>query len=254
MARNAAGDDGYYGVASAIVGPAYDLPIIEDFDNGGAFNANPWVLTNESPEGVASPSAGLYYSSAFGDYSDDTVCIAVQGEADAKGNLSSPKFSTKGCDAVTATFEICGDFEIPTVKILAAVVGGEMIEVGEVAQPAAGFHNVSFQLPAELLGQDFVGIFISYEFASESQMLVIESLSIEKGTGVGSIAAKNVKIAGAKGAINVTGLNGENVIVADLNGRVVAKSEKAVKEVSFQLGQGVYVVEAGDKKAKVVVK
>ena len=253
VARNVAGDNNYLGIASAIVGPAYDLPILEDFDAGG-FNTQPWVLTNNSPEGVASPSAGLYYSSAFGDYSNETVCIAVQGEADSKGNLSTPKFSTKGCDAVTATFEIGGDFEIPTVKILAAIVGGEMIEVGEVAQPAAGFHNVSFQLPAELLGQDVVGIFISYEFASDSQMLVIESLSIEKGTGVASIAAKNVKIAGGKNVINVTGLNGENVIVADLNGRVVAKSAKAVKEVSFQLEQGVYVVEAGDKKAKVVVK
>lgn len=253
VARNSAGHNNYLGTASGVVGPALDLPITEDFDSG-SLNTQPWITYNQSPSGVNAPSADLYYSNSFGDYSSEAVCLAVFGSADAKGMLGTPKFTTKGCDAVTATFEVCGDLEIPAVKILAATSNGEMIELGEIVQPAAGFHNVSFQLPSELLGKDAVGIFISYEFSSDAQILMIESLSIEKGTGVASIAAKNVKIAGGKGAINVTGLNGENVTVADLNGRVVAKSAKAVKEVSFQLEQGVYVVEAGNKKAKVVVK
>ncbi|MDO4336104.1 MAG: hypothetical protein Q4C37_09825 [Bacteroidales bacterium] len=253
VARNAAGDNGYVTSTTGVVGPVVALPIIEDFDAGG-FNTQPWVIYDETPADSESPEAGLYYSSAFGDYSSETVCLAVLGSNGSKGMLGTPKFSTKGCDAVTATFEVNGDFEIPTVKILAQVGSGEITEIAEIAQPAAGFHNVSVEVPAEFLGQDVVGLFIGYEFEAESQVLVIESLSIEKGTGVASIAAKNVKIAGGKGAINVTGLNGENVIVADLNGRVVAKSAKAVKEVSFQLEQGVYVVEAGDKKAKVVVK
>lgn len=253
VASNAAGDNGYLASTTGVVGPVIALPIIEDFD-AGDFNTSPWVIYDDTPEDYESAEASLYYSSAFGDYSSETVCLAVLGSEGSKGMLGTPKFSTKGCDAVTATFEVCGDFYIPTVKILAQAGSGEITEIAEIAQPEEGFHNVSVEVPAEFLGQDVVGLFIGYEFESEDQILVIESLSVEKGTGVASIAAKDVKIAGGKNVINVTGLNGENVTVADLNGRVVAKSAKAVKEVSFQLGQGVYVVEAGDKKAKVVVK
>lgn len=254
VARNEAGDNGYLASIAEVVGPAYQLPIIEGFDEAQGFEYNPWIVYSEDVDNA--PQAGLYYTKDFDDsYPETSISLAVTGGADAAGRLRTPMFSTIDCKEVTFTAEIDGDFFLPKVTIYAEAEDVEMKEIGTLTQDEEGFKNVSVALPDEFLGKGHVSLYIGYEFENGDEVLVIKSLSIEAdGAGVASLDSQSVKIAGGKNVINVSGLNGQNVTVADLNGRVVAKSAKVASSASFQVEKGIYVVEAADKKVKVVVK
>lgn len=253
-ASNEAGESNTLAVVSAVVGTPYKLPIIETFDEAQDFTTQPWVIYSEDVDNA--PEAGLYYTQAFDESAPaESICLAVMGGADAAGQLRTPLFSTLGCSTVTFTAEIDGDYFLPKITIYAEAEGIEMEEIGTMTQDEEGFQKVSVALPAEFMGKNHVSLYIGYEFENGDEVLVIKSLAIEAdGNSVASLAGQSVKVMGGKNVINVTGLNGENVTVADLNGRVVAKSAKVANAASFQVEKGIYVVEAGDKKVKVVVK
>lgn len=252
MSRSAAGTNGYIEYTSNVVGPAYGLPIEENWDGNGEYRYEPWLFN--SFDNAEEPYAAIYSSTMFGDAGSDMYCLVIQGGAGAKGQLDSPYFSTKGCSNITFVADVCGDFDLPKVTVLASAEDIEMKEVGTIVQNEAGFSNVSVTLPDEFSNKNFVNVYLQYEFENGDEVLIIESLSITSGSEIVSVANDGVKIAGGKSVVNVSGLNGENVTVADVNGRVVAKSAKAQKSASFPVEKGIYVVKAGDKNAKVVVK
>lgn len=254
--RNEAGSNGYLTSAMGILGTPYDLPIEEDFDDEGNIYTNPWITYTDTYDEGLSAQWGLYYDSAITGNEDDTnVSMIVQGEEGAISRLGTPRFTTKGLTDATLALELFNT-DMPKTSILAVVAGEEPEEIAVIN--GNDFKNdiekVAVDLPAKYLGQDWVGLFIRVEFEEESQILAIESIGITSVSGVATIANNGVKIAGGKGQIKVTGLNGQDVTVANVNGAVVAKSAKANNEAIFNVEKGVYVVLAGDKKAKVVVK
>lgn len=252
VARNEAGDNGYLVTSSEIVGPAYSLPIEENFDEGG-FDTTPWMIY--SFQDAPQISIALAASNTLGEYNGDQTCLVVSGEAGAMGQLGIPYFQTKGCKEVLLSIDVCGDFFLPKVTVLAEADGVETKEIGSIVQDEEGFHIVSVSLPDEFMEKDYVSLFLQFEFENGDETFAAESISIlADGASVASLAGQSVKVMGGKNVINVSGLNGQNVTVADLNGRVVAKSAKVATSASFQVEKGIYVVEAGDKKAKVVVK
>ncbi len=65
--------------------------------------------------------------------------------------------------------------------------------------------------------------------------------------------ADGIHIFGGKGCIHITGAEGENVAVYDLNGQVLANGEVS-ESGQIAAAPGVYVVVAGGKSQKVLVK
>ena len=255
VSRNAAGDNGYLMSITAVVGPSYELPIYEDFDDPEvAFNTEPWVIG--SSEDAPSAQFGLYYTNSLSEAyaGSETIVLAVKGEEGAYGELSTPVFKTTGLESAAITLDVCGDFFLPNVTIAAEAEGIEAEEIGTVTMDELGFHKVSVVLPEKFMGKEFVRLSIRCEFETGNEVLAIESIEIGSSTGVASIATSGVKIAAGKNVINVSGLNGQNVTVSTLDGRVAAKAEKVGKDASFNVESGIYVVNAGGKKAKVVVR
>lgn len=254
VARNEAGDNGYLAVAGVVIGPAYSLPIIENIMENQALVFDPWV-TYTVPDREA-PQAKLYnVTDLLGSGYGEGFVMGFYGGADAMGYMGTPVFSTKGLNQVVLELGVYAGVELPKVTIYAQTYGTERTAIGTVEVNAKdAFERVSIALPAEFLDKEAVDLFIEYEFETGSEMLIIDYIAISDGASVASLAGQGVKIAGGKNVINVSGLNGQNVTVADLNGRVVAKSAKVASSASFQVEKGIYVVEAADKKVKVVVK
>ena len=71
-------------------------------------------------------------------------------------------------------------------------------------------------------------------------------------TGIDNVLA-GVNIAAEAGNIVVTGAEGLNVSVVAVDGKVIFAGAGEARTV-VAVGQGVYVVKAGDKTAKVLVK
>lgn len=254
VACNEIGDNGYLLAANGILGDPLALPINEDFDNGG-FTTNPWMVYTIAGE----PQFGLYETKNLSDaYADkETVCLGITASGYYTGEvgmLGTPRFSTKGDKEVTLTLEVSGDFKLPKTTILAEAYGIEAEEVGEITCSEAGFHKVSVSLPEKFLGLGWVGLYIQCEFETGEEALVVESISIDNGSGVRTLDMSGVKIAGGKNQIKVSGLRNQSVTVSALDGRVAAQKEKVSGNATFDVQKGIYVVKAGNKNAKVVVK
>lgn len=71
-------------------------------------------------------------------------------------------------------------------------------------------------------------------------------------SGIGSVDAEDVKISVKGSVVEVTAPGEVGIVVADIDGKIVAQGKSA--DLSVELPAGLYVVKAGEKVAKVVVK
>lgn len=254
VATNESGDNGYLMYAEGIIGDPMTLPLGDDFE-GDELTSDLWLTYDD----VGAPQFGLINTKDISDqYADkSTVCFAVTGDEyypGEEGRYGSPRFSTKGEKNVIVTLDVCGDFTLPTTTILAESFGIESEVIGEVTCTEPGFHKVSVSLPEKFLDKNWVGIYIKCAFPTGTEALIMESISISGSSGVSTIDMNGVKIAGGKNQIKVSGLQNQTVTVSAADGRVAAKSGKISGDATFNLEKGIYVVKAGNKNAKVVVR
>ena len=252
VARNEAGDNGYLSSATGVLGVPYELPMGEDFD-GEEFATQPWITYSLTGSGTT--EWGVYDSAPFGGVEDGS-CIVAEGIAGSATMLGLPKFTTKGVNGAVINLNVCAQFYLPVVTIYAEKYGSDLEAIGEVvlADEDRGFHKVSIELPAEYLDQEWVALYIYCEFVDGDEAFCMEDISIDKTDKVSAVSVSDIKIAAGKNSISVSGLSGQDVMVTTVDGRIAAKALKAQKDAAFSLEKGVYVVKAGDKKAKVVVK
>lgn len=253
-ASNDAGDNGYLRYAGCILGDPMALPLGDDFE-GEELSSDLWLTYDD----FGAPQFGTIYTSDLSDaYADkETTCFLITGSGwfnGEEGRYGSPRFSTKGENNVTVTLDVCGDFTLPHTTILAETYGVDPVSIGEITCSEPGFHKVSVSLPEEFLNKSWVGIYIKCEFDTGEEMLAIESISIEGSSGIRTLDMSGVKIAGGKNQIKVSGLQNQNVVVSSVDGRVAAKSDRISGDATFNVEKGIYVVKAGNKNAKVVVR
>ena len=102
-------------------------------------------------------------------------------------------------------------------------------------------------------GDYFVGI----HAISDAGALYLYCYKLEvtsEATGITSTLMSKAVIRGENGNINITGANGAQVVVAAIDGRIVAQFENAANELSVPVGTGVYVVTVNNLATKVIVK
>lgn len=253
MSTNAAGNNGMIVTASGIMGTPYSIPVEEDFDNDERpYSLNPWVIYGNR----ALTQWSIYHTSGIDEKYEgmETNCLVAQGYQGGQSMIGMPRITTAGCDGVVVTLDVSGDFSLPKATLKAAAYGKDPVVIGHIEVSGPGFQKVSIPLPEEFLDQYWVGLFIDAEFESDDELLVIESISIDRGSRVATVAHDGVKVAGSKDAVLVSGMDGGDVTVATLDGRVVAFSSKVSGEASFKVDKGIYVVTASGTIAKVVVK
>lgn len=102
-------------------------------------------------------------------------------------------------------------------------------------------------------GDYFVGI----HAISDAGALYLYCYKLEvtsEATGITSTLMSKAVVRGENGNINITGANGAQVVVAAIDGRIVAQFENAANELSVPVGTGVYVVTVNNLATKVIVK
>lgn len=254
VACNDTGDNGYLQYTNGILGDPMNLPLGDDFDSE-ELSEDLWLTYDD----IGAPQFGIDYTKNISDaYADrETSCFLAMGDEYYPGEVGrygSPRFSTKGEKNVTVTLDVCGDFTLPNTTILAETFGVEQEVVGEITCTEPGFHKVSVSLPEKFLDKNWVGIYLRFEFPTGTEIFAMESITISGSSGVRTIDMSGVKIAGGKSQIKVSGLQNQSVIVSSADGRVAAKSDKVCGDATFNLEKGIYVVKAGNKNAKVVVR
>lgn len=73
-------------------------------------------------------------------------------------------------------------------------------------------------------------------------------------SGVGAVSVATTAICGGKGEIRVSSRAGDNVVIVDAAGVAVVSGRAAADVSTYSVAPGFYVVKAGNKVAKVIVK
>lgn len=244
---------------TAYIGTPYTLPMVENFESESGLDLDPWVIY--TLDDALAADLTLAEVGSLVDFDNDYAdqfAIAAFGEEGAKARLGVPRFSTAGLyvASISMTYYSTAD-----VKLLATYYGCEQpIELATItASDEEAFKTLSVSIPAELLGKDWVEIYIDVTIPSDDALFVMKSFAANPNAPVGNTSSvdrigNDRSITAGKGTLTVSGFNGENVTVASVNGTVVVNATAAGDNCSYNLEKGVYVVKAGDRKVKVVVK
>lgn len=73
-------------------------------------------------------------------------------------------------------------------------------------------------------------------------------------SGIGGVSVKASGIRGGKGEITVSGLAGQSVVIVDAAGMTVVSDRSSSATATYTVAPGFYIVKAGDKVAKLIVK
>ncbi len=257
---NEAGVNSDFPYLSEILGTPWALPMDENFDDPqNTMMYSPWMIYQFDLDNPVSWAID-YLSNIDDTFDPDHIgLVGTPAAAGTKGRLGVPRFTTAGIDEAAVTVNLYVGSESAGYQISGFCYGmEEPVVLGTVNGDNADkqFEDYTFSLPAELLGKDWVQIYIDCDFSSDEDVAVIDSfLATGNGIGTGVKSAVNsTAIFGGKNTITVRGFEGQNVTVSALNGAVVANGIAASNEQVFTLDKGVYVVKAADRKVKVLVK
>lgn len=122
-------------------------------------------------------------------------------------------------------------------------------------------HNGGYRSPIDMVGYftpDADGdYFIGLHAVSDAGALYLYCYKLDvvsDNTGVIASVVNNAVVRAGDGCIMVTGTDGAKVLVASVDGRVVAQYANAAGEISLPVQPGLYVVAVNGTSTKVVVK
>lgn len=253
--RNEAGSSGEIVVVSVLVGTPYHLPVNENFEDPYNISFQPWL-----PYAPSAEYQSQIWEINYLDYYDDSMqtgTIGIVGtsmEDNSRGMLGFPRFSTTDCGDVSLSITVLNGPEMPQLTLSGQFYGSETVEIGTI-QPSQekGLATYTFRLPAELLGKEWLQIYLTADFATAGQLVFIEDVDIQDiGSGIGSVATAG-HIKGEDGRIRLLGLDGCMTQISTLDGRTIFNGVIRGNDASIPTEQGLYLVKAGHMTAKTLV-
>ncbi len=252
---NEAGSTGYLNYGQGLVGTAYTLPIENDF-TAGELAISPWMFYRPTEDFTGS-WGWIDDLTPFG-YEAGLYGLGATGEEGTKAGISIPRFSTKDVENATVVLHFYADCKVTLDAMWVGQGDAENIQLAEFNGEDSP-REIEVSLPTELLGKDWVQVNIICEFTGEAQTFAMTYVGVtDQAPQGGTVSVGNVKastgIFGGKGIITVQGLEGSNVTISNVNGAVVANGVARSNNAVYTLDKGVYVVKAGKKEAKVIVR
>lgn len=259
-ARNVAGSTGRFMAITTLLGEPYKLPMAEDFE-GEYFNYGPWIIYGEPTSNVNwFPCAIKDIATEWKDMEGVAICGVGRIDTSDNSALGIPRFTTKGLDKVSVKFVAWTGEQSADVKILGNIYGkSEADQLGAFpynnSDAMSMWKTVEFQLPAEYLGQDWVQLYIDATFGVDRNYAIIDSVEIggEDSGLVGVVAGEGSIVAGI-GQLTVSGFAGQAVAVYTVDGRKAAAAVANGEATVITLPAGIYVVKAGKRSAKLIVR
>lgn len=260
MSRNVAGTNNQIVVVDGVMGTPYNLPMVENFNNAlTSLTYNPWVEYNPSPDYLASVWSFYYLADIDPSYSYDEIgLLAMTYEENSKARMGMPRFTTENISQVSLNLNIYNTLNLPKIKILGQYYGSEIIEIGEITlDNNIGMQVGTISLPSELMGKEWVQLYIEADFSSVTQYLFINELSViaEEYGSVSEITQSSNRITSAKGEIVLQTNDCIDYTIYSSEGYKVDSGITSGSNTRINVNNGIYIVTLGDDiRKKVIVR
>lgn len=245
---------------SAWVGPAYTLPYTDHFKNPtDIYETKPWRIFSDTD----------YYAEWTFNYlkdiapdifgsNNETIAMYCGGDAGTMGRVSMPRFSTMDETSATLTMDVYTGKRATQVDIYCYSTFHQtsMSKLGSLPVNGADeISKVSFTFPQEYMNQPWVQVMIDTRITSANSFFAMTGVEVSGASGIDLLpAAADEAIFTAPGAVRVTGCEGDEYMIATVDGRVVSSGSVRGDDAYFYLEPGIYLVRAGENSAKVIVK
>lgn len=255
---------------NAVLGTPYELPINETFADK-SLHYGPVSLFSSQ----ISISAPQWYIGNPGELNASAVCPdnnALIGHTEYSSGdtqVEFPKFSTSltasSPDVTVKGFTISFDIYLceytPSMNFLGYCYGKENapVTIGTLdTSMAQGWTTVSFTLPEELNGKEWVAVRDVVDFSrGDYDWALLDSYKFEKieQTGVDEVlGADNQSITAGRGVVTLRGYAGTQVQVYNVAGVCLGTREVVADQYAIALAPGIYVINAAGTSHKVIVK
>lgn len=241
-------------LAGAVLGTPYTLPMYDSFEDG--FNLNPWLVMRPGEEYLA--TYGIYQLSQIGGFeSYEGAALAVMGNSGEKGRLELPRFATTGIENAVIKLGMYTGHLSANTTLYGYTYGTEdsPVEIATInlTPDNEEFHTVTVELPAELIGKDWVQVYIENSFTGEQVIMLVKSIEVSEGTSVAELADSRSITAG-KGNVTLTGFEGSDVSIYRIDGTNAASLRVADHVAEVTLDKGIYLIKTDDRTYKVIVR
>lgn len=255
LAINVAGHSGSITYRENLLGTPYDLPIVETFEEPETLDYNPWLIYY-SDNGVSYGWAALNLIAP--DVFPSETKSALYGRSRLElttGSIGLPRFSTVEQPGVILSItNYAGEYAAYTRITAQTHDLATPITIGEFEMSDEDFAETTIILPEELLGKEWVQIYLESEFADSQSMMLATNIEVHSFTDAIHDAASYSSITGGRGFIRITGHEGDEVTVTTPDGRNAASLRAGSADFTAELPAGLYIVRAGTATAKVLVK
>lgn len=243
---------------SAWVGPAYTLPYSDDFsDPYNIYQTKPWrIFTN----GYYAEWTFIYLkdidAALYGDDNDKVAmyCSGVEGTA---GRVSMPRFTTLNTDVASLTLNTYTGSRAAKVTLYGYSThhSDQLLPIGTLpVNDGEEIRAVTFDLPETLLGEEWVQIIIDTEIEDEGDYFAMTSAAVSPTSGIAANHVATGSILAGHNSIRLINLKDAEYSVSTADGRVVDSGRVAGDDMRLTVPAGVYVVKAGAKTLKTIVR
>lgn len=254
-ASNLAGGSKYLTATGGVLGVPYNIPFIEGFDEDYGAECGPWVSVGGS--GVSWGFAALSeISDAWADQLGGAL-VGMPSSSNVYSTVAFPKFNTIVGEGSAAIFKLrvwSGAGAPKSMKLYGLAAGmTEPVLVGTISS-SKGWSELSWQLPDELQNRKWVQMQLRADFATKSQLCVVDRFEVEVGSGIENVNAETASYfsRNADGVVAV-GLTGEKAEIFTLDGKRVATVEITSQRQQIRLSKGFYIVKTAGKSIKVSI-
>lgn len=245
---------------SEVVGVPYSLPMVENLDDpDGDFAQNPWLTYQPDDDYTAYWTMGSPHdvNPEFDDRQSLAIIASVRYDA-GYGCLGMPRFTTVGESEANIAISVYDgpDAGVMSVKGMSGS-SDEVIVIGEM-KPSGGapaFVEYTFSLPAELLGQQWVQLYIECDLPDPMHIAAFNRVQVNGSTvGVDSTGVTPCTFSAGKGYLKIYGCRNIDISVFDVNGVSVYSGKPEGDQLSLDLNAGVYLLCIDGKTMKTIVK
>ncbi len=257
--RNVAGSTGNIVTIATLLGTPYTLPMCEEFDETaylGVPTYQPWIPY--APDASYNDQQWYFWYLSYTDDSfpyDKIGLIGTTWSADSRGMLGFPRFTTKDSEEVSLSLTVLNGPQMPKITLVGQYYESDNFEIGTIeTSDSYGLTTYTFTLPSELIDKEWVQVYLMVEFETTDKFVYIDAVEIVgNNVGVESISMSQAIIGGI-GDICFKGFENCAVTISSLDGKVVYNANLNRPEIIVPVEKGIYVVKAGNRSTKVIVR
>ncbi len=241
--------------AVAQLGIPHELPIAETFPEA-AISVTP--LEGFPFNECAGTQWGLADPSLINETYGLDGHVAMTGTASAAGQtgrLIFPKFSTLSSESGIAIELLTWNGDNAAEMTLYAIASGldKAVEIGKVNK-GKGWETTTILLPDNMLGRQWVEIWMDASYASSDDVAMIAEYMISYTTSVSDISLDKTRVYGSDGHITISAPEGRTVEVWTFDGMRTASLITTDSPETIGMARGIYVVRVDGQSFKTIVR